>query len=382
MTFERLARARAKPARIVVGLMSGTSADGIDACVARISGDGRSTRAESLAFRTTPYPADVRGAVLRLHDGSAADAARWNMRLGESFAAAALDVVARAGMTADDVDLIGSHGQTILHLSREATLQIAEPCVIAERTGVPVVADFRQRDLAAGGEGAPLVPWVDWLTLRPESGARLVQNLGGVANVTLVTQDPADIVAFDVGPANAPIDAAASIATRGAAPFDAGGRLAAAGRVDHALVAEILRRDDYLRRPPPKSASRERWGEGAVAAFFAMRPHLDGPDLVATVTEAVARGLVEGYRRFLPMDTVTDVVVSGGGVHNGTLMGRIRELLAPLPVRSSAELGIDPDAREALAFAVLANETLHGNPGNLPAVTGAVRPVVLGKIVL
>jgi anhydro-N-acetylmuramic acid kinase len=394
MTWARLDAARAKPVRRVVGLISGTSADGIDAVLAEIEGAGASTRARTLAFLTQPYAPDVRDAVLTLRDRSATEVCRWNVVLGELFAEAALAVVAKAGLRREDVDLVGSHGQTIVHLPRHApgadprrgamTLQIAEPSVIAERTGAPVIADFRPRDAAAGGEGAPLVPWVDWLTLRPERGARLVQNLGGVANVTLVTQRPEEIVAFDTGPANGPIDAAVALVTSGAQSFDREGRLAAAGRVDADLVAELLG-DPWFDRPPPKSASRETWGEPFVAGLAARRRDLAGADLVATMTEFVARSVADAYARHLPRGSVADgfgdVVVSGGGVHNPVLMRRLRELLAPLPVRSSAELGIDPDAREALAFAVLANETLHGEPGNLPRVTGAARRVVLGKIV-
>lgn len=389
MTWARLDAARAKSTRLVVGLISGTSADGIDSVLVQISGSGRSTAVTTLAFQTISYPDDVRATVLALRDLSATDVCRWNMRLGERFADAALAVIARAGRAPADVDLIGSHGQTIVHLPRAAgvpaaTLQIGEPCVIAERTGVPVVADFRPRDIAAGGEGAPLVPWVDWLTLRPASGARLVQNLGGVANVTLVTQDPDDVIAFDTGPANGPIDAAVSLVTDGAQHFDAGGRIAAAGRVDAALVADLLR-DPWFDRVPPKSASRETWGEPFVAALAQRRPDLRGADLVATLTEFVARSVVDAWHRHAPAGAgrgAPDVVVSGGGVHNPALMGRIRELAAPLVVRSSADLGLDPDAREALAFAVLANETVCGGTGNLPSVTGASRRVPLGKIVL
>lgn len=378
---DRLGRLRRKPARVVVGLISGTSADGIDACLARIEGSGAATRATTLAFTTVPYPDDVRRAVLALHAGSVADLARWNVALGARFAEAALAVIAQAGLDPRGVDLVGSHGQTVLHLPREATVQIAEPAVIAERTGLPVVADFRQRDIAAGGEGAPLVPWVDWLTLRRGDGRpRAVQNLGGVANVTLVTASADDVAAFDTGPANGPIDAAAALATGGARSYDADGRLAAAGRVHEEVVAELLADDRFLGRAPPKSASRETWGEAWVAGLAARRPSLAGADLVATLTEFVARSVADAYRRFLPLAGVADAVVSGGGVENPVLMGRLRSLLAPLPVASSADLGIDPAAREALAFAVLANETLHGHPGNLPRVTGARRAAVLGTI--
>ncbi|MCE9635676.1 MAG: anhydro-N-acetylmuramic acid kinase [Planctomycetes bacterium] len=389
MSWARIDAARAKPARLVVGLISGTSADGIDAVLSEIRGSGRGTIATTLAFRTVPYPDDVRAAVLGLRDLSATDVCRWNMLLGERFAEVALAVIAQAGRASADVDLVGSHGQTIVHLPRSggvsaATLQIAEPCVIAERTGIPVVADFRPRDVAAGGEGAPLVPWVDWLTLRPASGSRLVQNLGGIANVTLVTQDPDDVTAFDTGPANGPIDAAVAVATGGARHYDEGGRLAAAGRVDGKLVEELLR-DPWFDRAPPKSASRETWGEPFVAALAGRRPDLSGADLVATLTEFVARSVVDAWRRHASAGVAAgaaDAIVSGGGVHNPVLMGRLRALAAPVTVRSSADVGMDPDSREALAFAVLANETVCGGTGNLPRVTGASRRVPLGKIVL
>lgn len=385
--MRRLEEARAKPSRLVVGLMSGTSADGIDAALVRIEGAGAATRVETIAFVSRPFAPAVRATILELRERPATDACRWNVELGELFAAAALEVVAKAGLRPEDVDLVGSHGQTIVHLPRSgdgrgaATLQIGEPCVIAERTGLPVVADFRMRDVAAGGEGAPLVPWVDWLTMRPPAGERLVQNLGGVGNVTLVTQEPEGVVAFDTGPANGPLDAAAFLTSGGRLTRDDGGRLAAQGRIDENEVRALLGHP-FLERSPPKSASRETFGEPLVAGLARRRPDLSGPDLLATLTEFVARSVAHAYERHLPADReVVDVVVSGGGVHNATLMARLRRLLEPLPVRSSAELGIDPDAREAVAFAVLANETLFGNAGNLPRVTGARWPVVLGKLV-
>jgi anhydro-N-acetylmuramic acid kinase len=306
------------------------------------------------------------------------------VEIGEMFAKAALGVIASAGLEPSAVDLVGSHGQTIFHLPRKgrasaATLQIGEPCVIAERTGIPVVADFRQRDAAAGGEGAPLVPWVDWLLLRPRRGARLAQNLGGVGNVSVVTPRAENVFAFDTGPANAPIDFAASLATGGRLSFDRDGRLAAAGRADESEVRRLLRHP-YFRRKPPKSLDRDTFGAEIVRDLIRRRPDLAGEDLVATMTEFVARSVVDSWRRHVP-GGFDDVVVSGGGVRNPALMRRIGELARPVPVRSSAEVGIDPDAKEAVAFAVLANETISGRPGNLPRVTGARRPVVLGKLI-
>jgi anhydro-N-acetylmuramic acid kinase len=382
----RLLELTERPDRLVVGLLSGTSADGIDAALVRIHGSGRATRVETVAALTETYADPVREQVLALASADVSTIARWNVELGEAFARAALAVIAAAGLRPGDVHLIGSHGQTVAHQPRTrdrnaATLQIGEPCVIAERTGLPVVADFRMRDVAAGGEGAPLVPWVDWLVLRPTAGARLAQNLGGIGNVTLVTQDPDGVIAFDTGPANAPLDAAATLLSGGARRHDDGGREAALGRVDENELAALLTHP-FLAQAPPKSADRATFGEGFVRRLSQRRPDLSGRDLLATLTEFVARSIAASYGDHLPPGVQpVDVVVSGGGVHNHTLMERLRKLLHPLPVRTSAQVGIDPDAKEAVAFAVLANETLHGHAGNLPRATGARWPVVLGKIV-
>jgi anhydro-N-acetylmuramic acid kinase len=382
----RLEELRGKAERVVVGLMSGTSADGVDAAVVRIAGSGPSTRVETLGFRTHAFSDAVREQVLALREARADVLCRWNVELGELFAAAALGALDEAGLDPGDADLVGSHGQTVVHLTpREgvgaATLQIGEPSVIAERTGLPVVADFRMRDVAAGGEGAPLVPWVDWLLLRPEAGCRLAQNLGGIGNVTLVTQGAEDVLAFDTGPGNAPLDAAAALLTDGRARCDEGGALAARGQVDEAEVQALLAHP-FFRKPPPRSADRSTFGEELVRALVGRRPELSGPDVLATLTEFVARSVAEACREHLPADArPVDCVVSGGGVHNATLMGRLGRLLHPLPVRTSDAFGIDPDAKEAVAFAVLANETVHGHAGNLPRATGARWPVVLGKLV-
>jgi anhydro-N-acetylmuramic acid kinase len=336
-SFVALAR---KKERLVVGLMSGTSADGIDAVLVRIRGSGPATKVETIEAMTSRYPDPVRRGILGLADANAAEIAAWNVDLGEAFADAALEVIAAAGLVPAQVDLVGSHGQTIAHLPGKATLQIGEPCVIAEITGLPVVADFRPRDVAPRAE---------------------------------------DVVAFDTGPANAPIDAAVRIATKGRQGFDRDGRLARAGRIDESEVKRLLRHP-WFRRPPPKSLDRDAFG-ARVAQDLHGRG-LRGADLVATATEFVARTVADAYARHVAQDAAPiDVVVSGGGIHNQLLMDRLRALLAPLPVRSSAELGVDPDAKEAVAFAVLANEFVAGRPGNLPRATGARRAVVLGKFV-
>ncbi len=251
--------------------------------------------------------------------------------------------------------------------------------MIAEETGLPVVSNFRARDMAAGGEGAPLVPLVDWLLFRVPGRVRACLNLGGIANVTLLSERLDAVRAFDLGPANMPLDAVVAAWTRGAERFDRDGVRAAAGRVDARLLDELMAHP-FLALPPPKSTGREAFG-----AIF-VRPLLSRfagreADLLATLTRFVAEAVADGLRRFVSQ-RVAEVLVSGGGARNQTLMAALQEVLAPAAVRSLEEVGMDPDAKEAVAFAVLANETLFGHPGNLPRATGAAGPRVLGKIVV
>ncbi len=376
---------RMRPMRRVVGLLSGTSADGTDAALVEISGAGPSTHARLVAFESVPYDAALRA---RLHDARRASAEKLcelHVLMGETFARAALAVAAKAGLGARDIDLVGSHGQTVSHMPRSAfpvgaTLQIGEASIIAELIGAPVVCDFRVRDVAAGGEGAPLVPLADYYLFRSPGRIRALQNIGGIANVTIVAHDLAGLVAFDTGPGNMPLDAVARAASAGAESFDRGGARAARGQIDAALVAE-LHRLPFFDRPPPRSTGREEFGDAWLAPLFGrFVGRLD--DLAATMTRFVAESIQRAYVRWVfPRTTVDELLVSGGGVHNATLMAHLAALFAPLPVRSTADVGLDPDAKEAVAFAILANETLFGLPGNIPGVTGARGPRVLGKIV-
>ncbi len=382
--LQRLAALAARPSLTAIGLLSGTSADGIDAAVVRVTGSGRGLRAETLGGAVAAHASDLRARILAVRTAGADEIALLHAELGERFAAAARAAIHDAGLDPGTVDLIGSHGQTVAHLPRgpcgTATLQIGCPARIAERTGIAVVSDFRARDVAAGGEGAPLVPLVDWLLLARADGDRLVQNLGGVGNVTLVTAEAADVRAFDTGPANGPLDAAARAVL--GMDSDRGGAAAARGRPVASEVERLLAHP-WFRSPPPRSLARETFAEPLVRALRERRPDLAPDDLMATLTEFVARSVVAAYRDHLALGTrggprVRDVVVSGGGVHNATLMRRLAALLEPLPVLSSAEIGVQPDLREAVAFAVLACEAVRGRPGNLPAVTGAAAPRVLG----
>jgi anhydro-N-acetylmuramic acid kinase len=381
----RLLALRDRPLRRVVGLMSGTSGDGVDAAVVELSGFGPETHAQLVAFTTVPLPERLRARLLGLEGASGPEVCEINALLGEVLASAALDAIATAGIDAEQVDLIASHGHTACHQPRStgragATLQVGEGAVIAERTGLPVVCDFRVRDVAAGGEGAPLVPLADWILFRAPGQVRALQNIGGIANVTVVTERLEDVFAFDNAPGNMILDAVARAASGGTQSYDASGARAAAGQVDAVVLAELLA-DPFLAQPPPKSTGRERYGEPFVAPLSArFQGRLD--DLLATLTRFVAQAIADSYRiHVAPRATVGELFVSGGGVHNLTLMRHLEELMAPIPVRSCAVLGLDPDAKEAVAFAVLANETLFGRPGNVPAATGAFGPRILGKLV-
>jgi anhydro-N-acetylmuramic acid kinase len=378
----RLLAARDRPARLVIGLLSGTSADGTDAALCAINGSDETTRLALRAFVSTPFERPLRERIFRVSQADASELCDLDVLLGEAFAEAALTVCAAAGAKIEDVDLIGSHGQTAVHHPRSAgrlgaTLQIGEAAVIAERTGRPVVSDFRVRDVAAGGEGAPLVPLVDHLLFRAPGRRRALQNIGGIANVTLVGDRVADIVAFDNGPGNMPLDAVARAASGGLEAFDRDGVRGARGAIDAALLAE-LHLHPYLAQPLPKTTGREDFGKDFVYPLLSRyEGRLD--NLLATLTRFTAEAIARSYREVLP--TLPDeVFVSGGGALNPTLMRHLAELLAPIPVESTAALGVDPEAKEAIAFAVLANQTLFGSAGNVPAVTGAVGPRVLGKI--
>jgi anhydro-N-acetylmuramic acid kinase len=374
----------------VVGLMSGTSLDGIDAALCEIAGWGRDARARVLRFLTVPFPPGLREAVEDLldpgHATSAAELSTVNFRLGLAFAEAGAQVAGDGG-----IDLVGSHGQTVWHQPPwmkkrgdliASTLQIGEPAVIAARTGAVTVADFRVADVAVGGEGAPLVPYVDWLLYRRPERVRALQNIGGIANVTVVSERLADVFAFDTGPGNMVIDALAARASQGEHAFDRDGSLSARGAVLPDLLARLLD-DEYLRQPPPKSTGRERYGRGFVRELVEREAGVDPFDLLATCVAFTAESIAAAYRRFvLPRAAVEEVVVSGGGAHNRTLMAHLARALAPLPVREFSDDGVAPDAKEAVAFAVLAVEAVHAAPANVPSATGALRPAILGKICL
>lgn len=377
----------------VIGLMSGTSGDGVDAVLVELRGRGRNLRVRVLAFAPTPYPASLQQRILAAAtDGTVAEICRLNVVLGEWFAKAALRVISKAGLRRSDVHLIGSHGQTVHHLPKpvrepglgpiRSTLQIGEPAVIAERTGITTVADFRPRDLAAGGEGAPLAPYVHHLLLADRRRSRLIVNLGGISNVTYLSAggSPAGIRAFDAGPGNMILDALARRLTHGRHAMDRDGRMAAKGRIDPPLLTALLSHP-FLQRRPPKSTGREEFGEVFVNRVVTQmrRRRLKPEDVLATCTLLTAMA-VGGTRRWLH-GRIDEVIVGGGGVRNRTLMRDLAAVFEPVSVRVFEDLGWSSKAFEAVTFAVLAYQTIRGECTNLPAVTGAAHPVLLGAIV-
>ena len=336
-------------------MMSGTSLDGIDVAIVEILG----RRVQPVAFRCFPYPAKTRAALLNIR--TVAEVSRLNFQLGELYAKAVL-----AATEGSRPELIGLHGQTIYHEGGN-TLQIGEAAVVAERTGIPVISNFRERDIAAGGQGAPLAPFADYLLFRHPRRRRVALNIGGIANITVIPPGatPEQVIAFDTGPGNMVIDALAP-------PYDRNGRMARSGAVRQDLLAKLLRHP-YFARKPPKSAGREQFGTEFAAKLAAARCPIQ--DLVATAMELTAQTIADSIRPYGP----AELIASGGGVHNRTLMDRIAALLPGVKLQTTAAFGIDPDAKEAIAFAMLAYESWHKRPGNLPSATGARRAVILGK---
>ena len=388
---------RAPRAMRVLGLMSGTSADGIDVALAKISGAPPNLAARLEGFLTLPFPPTIRAAVLRVANGeptTTGEISQLNFVLGRLFARAALQACRRFRVSLGRIDLIGSHGQTIYHQGKPSrsfgaapvasTLQIGEPAVIAAETGITTVADFRPADMAAGGQGAPLVPFVDYLLSRDASRGRVALNIGGIANVAVIPRSaqPEQVFAFDTGPGNMVVDALVRHFTRGRKTYDRDAEMGRAGCLLPGLLDESLA-DPYFRRPPPKSAGREQYGESYARRFLAWgRKHGARPDdLVRTATMLTALSIADAFHRWiLPRARIQQMFVSGGGAHNPLIMAQIEAALPGVEILSSRHLGIPEDAKEAFAFAILAYETFHRRAANLPGATGARCPAILGKV--
>ena len=386
-----------KQAMLVMGVMSGTSADGVDVALARVAGGG-ATRVlgELLAHATFPMDKAARKEVLRVAEGGTATAgtiSKLNFRLGEVFGEAVAKACKQFRVAMSKVDLIGSHGQTIFHQGKAvpflgrataSTFQIGEGAVIAARTGISTVTDFRTADMAVGGQGAPLVPYVDWLLYAHPKLGRVSLNLGGIGNVTVLPAGAkaSQVLAFDTGPGNMLIDALVVYFTKGRKRFDEDGRTARQGASNKRLLTELMK-DDYLKVRPPKSTGREYYGQAFVGRLLRLGKRFGASpdDLVRTATIFTPLSVVDALRRFVVRRTRIDqVIVSGGGAHNPVIMAQLAAALEPIEVLPSSALGVDSDAKEAYAFALLAYETWNRRSGNLPSATGAERPAILGKI--
>lgn len=367
--------------------MSGTSTDGVDAALVEMVGRPGSTRARLLLFQTYPFSPVMRKRILGLPSAQAGEICEMNFLMGEFFAKSAMKLLQQAGFSPRQIDFIGSHGQTIYHIDgergkRNSTLQIGEGAVIAARTGVITVCDFRPADIAAGGTGAPLVPFADFLLFREKGKTRAFVNIGGIANVTLVREKWEEVVAFDTGPGNMVIDGLMRIKTQGKKQYDEKGRVAARGKIRGELLKKWLGHP-YFSRKPPKSTGRETFGEEFVKQIWSENRRLPFCDLLATATFLTAASIHRSFESFItPRWAVDEVFISGGGRHNLTLMVFLENLFYPIPIEPLNVLGIEGDAKEAMAFALLADAAIQGMAANVPSATGAGRPARLGKIIL
>ena len=369
---------------VFIGLMSGTSLDGISAAAVRfIDRDGR-TRAELLAYRSFPYSAEQRNRLLgAMQKGTAAEYSRLAFDLGAWLGEAAIGVIADAGISRSEILAIGSHGQTLWHEAPHSTWQFGESAVIAERTGIDVVADFRVADVAAGGQGAPLVPMAEAMLWYGDKHWRALQNIGGIGNVTVVPPGGGTegVRAFDTGPGVGVIDGVVR-SLEPSLTYDVDGKIAAAGTPIDSVVDELLA-EPYFKAPPPKSTGRELFTPQYVATLIersrAARKGATTADIVATATALTARSIADAYRRFLP-EPIEEVLLSGGGAKNPALTQMIEQQVDGLVVRRFEEIYVDGEAKEAIAFALLAKLFLERKPGNVVSVTGARGPRVLGKL--
>lgn len=392
-----------KPRRRVVGLMSGTSVDAIDAVLVDIEGNGRRAAVELLGFESYPFPPSVRSRIFKLFDPQLArvdQICNLDFIIGELFAEAALKLIEGAKVSREEIDLVGCAGQTIWHdpepiierpaldwlpeqIETRSTFAIGQSAVIAERTGIMTIGDLRVRDVAAGGHGAPLVAYADWVLLRSEEKGRCVQNIGGIGNVTYLP--PAcgleSVFAFDTGPGNMVIDALAEVASGGRLKYDKDGAIAASGRIQTTLLETWLS-DPYFKRKPPKTTGREHFGVQFARRILTEAQGVPLEDLVATATALTAQSIADAYEQHvLPIGVVDEVIIGGGGAMNPTLLSMLRQMLGGVRILRHEDFGIDSKAKEALAIAIIANDSLSGLETNVKGATGG-KPTVLGKVSL
>lgn len=375
----------------VIGLMSGTSGDGIDAVLCDISGEPPHIQAGIIMGITHPYEAEFRQRILDscLPQRSSVDQlCQLNVDLGEQFAKVTLRLIDKAGLKPSDIDLLSSHGQAVWYNilpngRASSTLQITEAAVLAERTGITTISNLRARDIAAGGQGAPLTSYLDWLLLRHPDRWRAAQNVGGIGNVTFLpplSDTESTPLSFDTGPGNVLMDAAVKFLTNGELTFDQDGRIAENGKVDEAWLAELMTYP-YFSQNLPKTTGRELFGTEMAQQLVVkgQQRGLSTEDILATLTMLTAQSIADAYQRYSPQQ-IEEAIIGGGGARNPVLVQMLKSLFAPTPVHTHEDVGMDSELKEGLVFALLGYETWHGRPGNLPAMTGARHPVVLGQI--
>lgn len=387
-----------QPSKLVVGLMSGTSLDGIDVAIVRIEGSGLMSKVELLHYEGIPYDDSLREKLKEICTEDQSDTpsvCAMNFYLGHRFAEAVVKVVRNAGLSMEEIDLISSHGQTIWHIpvssnaspyQVKSTLQIGDLSVIAKETGIVTVGDYRTADMAVGGQGAPLAPYGDYILFKHPTKGRIVQNIGGIGNCAAIpaAAAPDQVIAFDTGPGNMIMDQAAFALSQGMKSYDVNGEWAAQGTVNSALLADMMAHP-YFSLPPVKTTGREQFGKSYSFEWLsrAQAEGMGAADIMATFTAFTAKSIADSYCNFIYTQyPIQEIIVSGGGAHNQTLLRMLSDLLPEQTILTADMLGVSSDAKEAIAFAIFANNFIHGEPNNLPTSTGATRPTVMGKLAL
>lgn len=380
----------------IIGLMSGTSLDGVDAVLIEVTGSGRNTSYKRLGFHSVPYPAELKQALKRNSlpgGGNTEEICKLNFVLPHIYAEAVSGLLQLCGKDKPEITVIGSHGQTIYHspakelfcgYPSQSTLQIGDPSVLAKLTGIPVAGNFRPGDIALGGQGAPLVPLIDYLLFSPETGVRVLLNIGGISNITVLTADstPEKVPGYDCGPGNILIDLCAQALFNN--EYDSQGLFAAQGKCNAELLQSLIDADSYLTKPAPKSTGREYYEAVIYPVIQSRFSALTAHDIMATVTHYTAYCIFHQYTLWSGVKSLPNqIFISGGGSYNVTLVNELKKLFGnSVSIENSSVLGIDPQEKEAICFALLANECINGNPGNLPGVTGAKQPTQLGVLCL
>ncbi len=391
-----LSKLQNKKTKTVIGLMSGTSLDGVDCVLCKIKNSGVETKIKVINFITFPFPKGLKGVLIENSTpgkGNVSEISKLNFLLAHIYTDAVKAITKKSKIGLNKIDLIGSHGQTIQHLPQKenyfgykfgTTLQIGDPSVIAKLTGITTVGDFRPGDMALSGEGAPLVPYFDYLLFNSKNKNRTLLNVGGISNITILKKNakPNDILAFDTGVGNMLIDFLAKKLFN--KEYDTNGNFARQGKINEKLLKELIKKDDFIIRKPPKSTGREHYGKAFIEAILKNFKRISKYDIITTITDFSAYSVYRNYELFIKNKIkIDELFVSGGGARNKFLLKQLKKYFGPgVEIKTVDSLGISSNAKEAICFVVLANETISGNPSNIPKVTGAKKQTILGKICL